>query len=754
VSACLGCSYSLADVHPSNVRVCARVGPQVWCAPKAMGNMSKAKMPLGIGAGFRFNLAGTVAERFVLQGGSTDCSKSVGHMTSTERVRVAETRNLYRVATHSLSWAVLSLTLAACGQHDEHSAVSVDTSYTARDGSATPDGPATGGTTSGYSAEATERAATSSREYFSLPDGQSAPFRPPLTTLGVPSKAAPNAALEDPDAATPRFASNNFTKTLNDCFPTLTISKTGHMVTLIGSATSCTNPFFLYMYSGWGIEPQPKGRVDGAASDAAWTAGPLTFDERSFPSGPYIFTVFASESINGPSQGYYDQRIAQLGPGCTELSVAASPSGTQQEGTPIIFTASATCDPGSTPEYSFRYSPPSSPEASFSGATQDVWQAQPQATLDTTGFFGGSYWIQVRARRAGNTVGWAESWFDINFDLDDTRTIPTDKPLVERFESLNVGRMKLAPGWRVDSLRYPNALGTFSGAISGTGYAAGPGLAFPASSDESYWPYRLGAGSVALWNSASPPPATDWAPGWATSDSTKSGNLYIALRAPADKDLTGLDVGYDIEKYKSGTNPAGFRLQLFTSLDGGNWTSAGSAFRTVFPADSTNDGFDPAPGAFITVPRTRLNASIPRNTRYYLAWNYSLNSPSAVDGGNAQALGIDNVSLKGEAQCVPSCAGKTCGDDLSDGCGGTCTGICGAGESGCVLNSDCGANLRCASRSPDPGAAHVCVPPTCTSACTPECPCTGGSGCSADNQCGTGFTCPNGVCINGSNACV
>ena len=70
-----------------------------------------------------------------------------------------------------------------------------------------------------------------------------------------------------------------------------------------------------------------------------------------------------------------------------------------------------------------------------------------------------------------------------------------------------------------------------------------------------------------------------------------SGNLYGQFVNNTGSALTGLLISYDVEKYRNGSNPAGFRYQLFYSLDGSAWTNAGPDFFTSFAPDADNTGF-------------------------------------------------------------------------------------------------------------------------------------------------------------------
>src|SRR5204863_1161445 len=113
-----------------------------------------------------------------------------------------------------------------------------------------------------------------------------------------------------------------------------------------------------------------------------------------------------------------------------------------------------------------------------------------------------------------------------------------------------------------------------------------------------------------------------------------------------------LQISYNVEKYRSGSNPNGYRVQLFFSTDGINWTSAGNSFLTSFPADANNNGFATAPGAAVAVTNQTLTASIPNGASFYLAWNYSVSS--GTTNTNAQALAVDDISVLGIPGSTPT----------------------------------------------------------------------------------------------------
>jgi len=135
----------------------------------------------------------------------------------------------------------------------------------------------------------------------------------------------------------------------------------------------------------------------------------------------------------------------------------------------------------------------------------------------------------------------------------------------------------------------------------------------------------------------------------------------------------------------------------------------------------------------------------------------------------------DADALCGICLCAPTCEGKVCGQDSSDGCGGRCTGFCGEREPGCTSDLDCVPGTACfigeGPRIGLPEGTNVCLPTDCQSqtsadedcggtnarcgicpACVPRC---GGRQCGIDPVCGEpcGTECADGEFCNGSGSC-
>ncbi|MDQ6801663.1 MAG: lamin tail domain-containing protein, partial [Acidobacteriota bacterium] len=219
-------------------------------------------------------------------------------------------------------------------------------------------------------------------------------------------------------------------------------------------------------------------------------------------------------------------------------------------------------------------------------------------------------------------------------------SISTATPYTQNFDGMGVPptattQSSLPGDFRADAQSAVRTIGTFAAAGIITVRGGGASLSTTAANGI----YNFGSGTTALGGS-------DRAVGFlASGTATTSGNLYAQLLNNNGSALTALEISYNVEKYRGGSNAAGFRIQMFYSTDGSTWTNAGPSFLTSFPADAANSGFSPAPGPTVAVTNQNLNVSIPNGSAFYLAWNYSVNTGSTVT--NAQALAVDDVSILG-----------------------------------------------------------------------------------------------------------
>jgi len=391
---------------------------------------------------------------------------------------------------------------------------------------------------------------------------------------------------------------------------------------------------------------------------------------------------------------------------CSGATLSITPGSPQLVGAPVALSATATCADNRAAEFHFDY---------LNSDTETTWHevapgfGTTTVNWNTSALPPGTYQVRVVVRRVGegSLSGASDTKVLV---LDNPPGITTDVPFVTDFNGPGGGDLgKVPSGWRIDKQANPRTVGSYAAAIFKPDFRAGAALA--ANAGNGIYSFSSGvanAQATGYWLNS-----TDRALGWLSSGAnlasggTKSGNLYLALRAPADRDIGSFNIAYDIERYSSGTNATGFRIQLYTSTDGEHWTSAGSDFLRSFAANATNAGFDPAPGQTVNVPATKLTANVLRGTTFYLAWNYTVDSATSVDGSNAQALAIDNVSIQGTVGCT-GCGPAYCSNGVLDGdewavdCGPSCPNkVCRAPTTPvCTTDADCGAGTVCSAGAP------------------------------------------------------
>ena len=211
--------------------------------------------------------------------------------------------------------------------------------------------------------------------------------------------------------------------------------------------------------------------------------------------------------------------------------------------------------------------------------------------------------------------------------------------ITENFNSLGASASASLPsGWKVNSSTIIRATAPTYASSSNTlaGSAAGNSMSNVATNGI----YRYNAnGSTA-----------ESAIGGLTANSgtsLKSMFLYLGLKNTSLDASTSFDISYDVEKYRNGSNPGGYSVQLFYSLDGSTWVSCGTDFLTTFSADVDNSGFATSPGFTQSVSKTfslPAGTTIATNANIYFAWRYSV-AGSGTSGSSAQALGVDNPSI-------------------------------------------------------------------------------------------------------------
>jgi len=198
----------------------------------------------------------------------------------------------------------------------------------------------------------------------------------------------------------------------------------------------------------------------------------------------------------------------------------------------------------------------------------------------------------------------------------------------------------LPAAWHIDRiLTAPRTVGRFDQADDQTMYSGGVSL--PSNAKNGTWNFGDNAGNDRALGGIST----------GVAGGTRCVNVYAHLLNTGKKDIENVNIAYNVEKYRKGNNSAGFAVQLYYSIDGRNWTSAGSDFYTRFEPDSETAGYETVPGESVPVS-AMLGTKLARGCDLYLAWNISVATGDAAQG--AMALAIDNFTITGELPKIPA----------------------------------------------------------------------------------------------------
>jgi hypothetical protein len=111
--------------------------------------------------------------------------------------------------------------------------------------------------------------------------------------------------------------------------------------------------------------------------------------------------------------------------------------------------------------------------------------------------------------------------------------------------------------------------------------------------------------------------------------------------------------------------------------------------------------------------------------RYCWSNGCNMGSPQTWCGTLASPCGLC-AGQGGATTCEPTCAGKVCGGNSDDGCGGTCV-LCGEREGECHKDGECAVGLRCGAgagpRFGLVGVTNACWRPVCDALNPADVPC-------------------------------
>lgn len=205
----------------------------------------------------------------------------------------------------------------------------------------------------------------------------------------------------------------------------------------------------------------------------------------------------------------------------------------------------------------------------------------------------------------------------------------TQTKLSENFDGMSQDEPGTLPkAWRIDRPGgAPRTVGYYLSAVDTLQYAGGVSL--PKNAKNGTW--NFGEGSDRAVGGIST----------GVDGGTRCINVYVHIKNIGEKIESPL-VEYDVEKYRKGSNAAGFNVQMFYSADGNSWTSAGDDFLTHFNPDNITEGYAVIPGKTVHVTH-KLPVTLNSDGDLYLAWNISV--ASGTNCASAMALAIDNFVL-------------------------------------------------------------------------------------------------------------
>jgi hypothetical protein len=208
-------------------------------------------------------------------------------------------------------------------------------------------------------------------------------------------------------------------------------------------------------------------------------------------------------------------------------------------------------------------------------------------------------------------------------------TITPGATVTQNFSSLGVNATATLPsGWKASKSANAREVTAYSTAVTAVERAGGINLSTTAGNGI----YNFGSSD------------TDRAVGGLSSGSaSKSVNLYVAIQNTGGSSIPSFSISYKAERYRNGSNTAGFSIQMYYSTDGTTWTSAGSSFLSSFAANADNNGAATVPIETKNVTSQALANSLAAGSTLYLAWNYSVTSGTTTS--NAQALGVSDIEI-------------------------------------------------------------------------------------------------------------
>ncbi len=207
----------------------------------------------------------------------------------------------------------------------------------------------------------------------------------------------------------------------------------------------------------------------------------------------------------------------------------------------------------------------------------------------------------------------------------------------QNFNSIGTTATATLPtGWVMEKGTAVRTVTAAYTAVTGTAttYALAYNAAMSSSAGNGFWNFGGGASSG------------DQAVGGISSGSaSQSVNMFLKLNNNGASTIPNFTISYVAKRFRNGTNAAGFSIRFYTSTTGlaNSWTEVTGNVLSFTGANADNNGNATNPLETKSITNYVYNQSLAASSSIYFAWSYSVTSGTTTS--NAQALGIDNVSI-------------------------------------------------------------------------------------------------------------
>ena len=224
------------------------------------------------------------------------------------------------------------------------------------------------------------------------------------------------------------------------------------------------------------------------------------------------------------------------------------------------------------------------------------------------------------------------------------QNISVGTPYSQNFDAIGTSATASLPtGWKIENISTVRLVITAYSLVPNTATANTLVYNTAMSSTATNGSYNFGGTS-----------ATDRAVGGISSSSaSKSVNMYLQLTNNGASTIGNFTISYDAERYRNGSNPAGFSIRFYYSTTGSanSWTEV-SSFVKSFATNTDNTGSTTNPLETLSLSPSTLSQSLSAGSTIYFAWSYSVTT--GITASNAQALGIDNITITANAIPAPT----------------------------------------------------------------------------------------------------